>query len=611
MSTEVITNFAENSKKRSSSPLLPSTVIFLTGFLNNKITEENAEQKLLTAESSLSLTSKQNLSSAEQEFTSLKEMADALLAIESKKNSFSLLNIKNILEKFSQKIFSHLHRDSFKTSRPELNPLSWHAQAQDILSHNNIFEAEKKIKKMLEQDLEYYLREQLLKENHSQIDYEILTSGSSSEGYQHSNLEKICQTMLEQKKTDQHQEKTDRANLDNLIFGEFLSNWLSEAKIGQSLAIISPPGEKSDGYMGLDSYSFLFLYQVLASENGGKKAQVEMFKLYLAAEDFPKILEFLASKPSTLNPNLEQLLSTQSRKKMAKQNFLKKFFPQVLLSPIELNSQLDSTKIKQFLEKFTKKTPASEREIKVPKTFWQDFKVLFEQFFWPQVKAILIENQLSQEKIIDFESSLNFFQRKIMDQVAQAPEQYQNIDQEKLQQLIKAHNFYQVAKKSSNKIEQKEAENYSKLLASVFANLLGVGGGSSALGQMLSLTSCGVGTVPSLLIKGSQRLSLSQKALPLDLVNSSRKEYKCPLCQQSISDPCICPRCSPLINISRAEPDKLNNNFIHVPEFKNQINSQKKLSKANTIESQSVGDFMANLLGQQQSVSFLSLLAAT
>lgn len=608
MSTEVLTIFPDEPKKGDSAarrrPPTPLTY-FLASLLVKEFSKQPGyEQKLLAAE--VAAPEAANKRQLQQQFQQLRQFAENLFQHTETNKGFNLQQLLGSVEALGQQFLSSLHRNRLQTCRPDLNPISWHAQAQEIIrQHNHPESSQAAIQEMLLQDLEYFMREQLLKQLQSSIDYQILEQGSTSSGYRHSNLAALCQHLLQQKQSEKPEAPLSRTGLDNLIFGEFLSGWLATASIGQRLAIISPPGEKADGYMGLDGYSFVFVYHVLPAEGGGKKARVDMFKLYLHPDNSQEVLSTLAEDSSGVNPNLATLLS---KKKRRGKKFQQHFNQQLLLSPIVINPHLSDQEISQFLRQFSRNTPKKQQEKIVSPLFWQDFRSVFEQFFWPQVQQILQASSLEQKQVLVFEEALNFFQRAMLNQTAQKQSDYHNMSAEQIEQLLASFRIYLQTKIEQQPLSQSGLENYNSLLSSVFANLIGAGGGGGALGQMMSLTSCGIGTLPSLMLKSGQQFSAGGPALapPLDRLGAVAN-YRCPLCQQSIADPCYCPRCSPLLNNQQVEQEALNIN-----STQSRLSAARPALKNNPVagaETQGFTQFFSTLLGPQQSVSLMNLLA--
>lgn len=521
----------------------------------------------------------------------LEQVAETLLNLNLNAGNFFWIKLEQIIQEKISFLLSIIQKEKLHTKRTELNPIFWHMQSQAILQRGL---SDESIYSMLLEDTKHYVKEYILNEAIGSFEYQIGHSATSL-GYEHTNIEEVCQHLVDQEKFTK---QINRSDIEHLVFGQFLSEWLQKNSVNQRLVIISPPGTKKNGYLGLDSYAYVFVYEIMR-EGTNKKAHVDMYKRWLKRTDYVSILETLG-KCKLKNFKKDQL------EKIPEEIFQKL----VLLTPRTISENVSNSEIYNFLNAFAKNTPDTKKEVFVEPTFWDDFNFLFDNFFWPKILPILKKEKLTNKDIQIFEFVLAFWQKsienqKVYHQLTQTGQKKNNnpwlkqINYDLLENNFKTFINVQF---NNLQINKEQAKEINASLAVLFSNI----GGINALQQVLSITHCGIGTVPSLMLQGKNI------ATPLEITFPflPEKKFFCPLCKQQIVDPCYCPHCSPILNKtvkSSISSNRTSNAFIKRSIYQN--SSKDSISPFALLHSMSLSDFILTFTGSTASISMTELLA--
>lgn len=496
-----------------------------------------------------------------------------------------------IFDKIKEKQQTLIQR--FK-NRPleDLNVLTWQQQLKKAREQGL---GENHARDLLHTDLKFFTKEYVLHQNRDQFSIDVVEENqATSLQYVQSNFREMAKNMLLYKGKEQKTaELPTRPEIEAAVFGDFLSTWLSDANPGEKLALLSPPGKKNDGYLGYESYSFLYIYETKI-QNGKKTALAHSYRLWLNPQESSKLLKKLAKNPEQIS-TLEEAIRQAKFLNREQINHL------IMLSATEVNTQLNLTEIEKILTPLEKKTPVDQRELEIDQnSFWQDFDELFDNFFWLNSKNIFAKETLHQKDVEELDRLRRFWENAIRNnhlfyqKETNSSVNISRITPEKLNQEYQT--FLAYWKKEKNATPG-EAQAFNLGLAALFQNV----GGLGALQRGLSLGSCLGGTLPSLMLQGQS--AGANLGLPLSVSGEIAKGYHCPLCHRSIADPCFCPNCSPALWQKSALPFQFGQSNSQAKKAFSQ-KQMSSLSKQNPYESESVTDFFANLIGPQRSLSF-------
>ena len=613
--SETVTTFADPEEnhhqkdfRKETSPLSPALILFFANLIINRLQQETQieKQKLLSAP-------EQNLKQ-ENLFTSLSQLS-VEMSSQTNHSPFNFLN--NLIDTIESKIIRRFNKSEF---RDDLNISYWQEQAKKVIEQNKNPEiAKEKILTMIREDLNHFTKEYLLNRAKAEFELEIPQSEITTSSYQQTSLRESVQKFAELK---QNKREISRAEIESLVYGNFLNNWFQTAPIGQRLMLISPPGTRKEGYPGLDSYSFVFIYEIQEfSDPKDKKARVKMFRQWLDPQQSLNLLQQVANK----NKHQDLL----EKEKMDQKT--------IMLHPVIIDQSISNTEIESLMEEtYTQNTPQKDKEVKFSTEneflFWQGFQEITDKFFYPKIADIISKEEPSQKDWQTIEAALNFSQRAIIDLREQyrvdvkvdkslKPEQIAHRKEEN--PLEKSWQIFYKTKIEEQKITNDEKKNYVGFLEAAFANS---GGFSGASQKILSVGSCTLGTAPSLLIKGSKNLNINiNKALlnPTMISPQLQRElngkYICKICGQVISRPGFCPICGKLEPsqfikfkadnniLKNSSNSHLNKSLFSSAKYKNSIQKNVPISRAN--QSESIGDTFSNLIGgKSTSVPISSLL---
>ena len=618
--SETVTTFIdpeENHQKKDShkeaSHLSPALTLFFANLVIKQLQQETQieEQKLLSTPKLEEDNSQENL------FISLYQLS-AEISSQTNHSPFNFLT--NLIDTIESKIIRKFHKSEF---RDDLNISYWQEQARKIIEQNQSPDiAKEKILAMIREDLNHFTKEYLLNRAKAEFELEIPQNEITTSSYQQTSLKESVQKFAELK---QNKKEISRAEIESLVYGDFLNNWFQTATIGQRLMLISPPGTKKEGYPGLDSYSFVFIYEIENFSNPkDKKAKVQMFRQWLDPKQSLNLLQQVADK----NKHQDFL----EKKKIDQKT--------IMLHPVTIDQSVSNTEIESLMEEtYSQNTPQKDKEVKFSTEnevlFWQEFQEITDQFFYPKIADIISKEEPNQKDWQIIESALNFSQRAIIELREQyrvdvkvdkslKPEQIAHRKEEN--PLEKSWQIFYKTKIEGQKISNDEKKNYVGFLEAAFANSGGFLGASQ---RIFSVGSCTLGTAPSLLIKGAQNLNLDiNKAIlnPAMLSPQLQRElngkYICKICGEVISRPGFCPICGKLEPsqyikfkadnniLKNSAKSNLNKNLFSSNKYKNSIQKQKPTFSSN--QSESVGETLTNIIGgKSNSVSVSSLFYST
>ena len=615
--SEIVTTFIDPEKNhhkkdshKDTPPLAPALMLFFTNLVINQIEQESQieKQKLLTAP-------KENLNQKEL-FDSLSQLS---LEISSQTNHSPFNFLNNFIDTIESKIIRKFQKSEF---RDDLNISYWQEQARKIIEQNQDSSiAKEKILAMIREDLKHFTKEYLLNRAKAEFELEIPQEEITTNSYQQTSLKESVKKFAELK---QNKKEISRAEIESLVYGDFLNNWFQTAPVGQRLMLISPPGTKKEGYPGLDSYSFIFIYEIEEfSDFKDKKAKVQMFRQWINPKQSLNILQQAADKDKH-----QDLLEKEEMDQKT-----------IMLHPVIIDKSVSNTKIESLMEEtYTQNTPQKDKEVKFSTEnealFWQGFQEITDNFFYSKIADIISKEELNQKDWQIIETALNFSQRAIIDLREQyrvdvkvdrslKPEQIARRKEEN--PLEKSWQIFYKTKIEGKKISNDEKKNYIGSLEAAFANS---GGFSGASQKILSVGSCTLGTAPGLLIKGTRNLNLDiNKAIlnPTTLSPQLQRElngkYICKICGEIISRPGICPICGEL-EPSQYIKFKADNNILknssnsslnkNLFSSSRHINSIKKNSQFfNSNQSESIGETFSNLMGGKSSSTSVSSIFYT
>ena len=398
--SEIITTFedpAENqknnshNKENSISPVL--TFFFSNLIINNLSTGLQTEDLPL-----LTSAKKETEDDSQKElFTALTELSQEITAL-TQHSPFSFLN--NLIDTLQSKIIRKFHKSEF---RDDINISYWQEQSQKIIEQNqNTDIAKEKILEMISEDLKHFTKEYLLNRAKAEFELEIPQEEITTKSYQQTSLKESVQKFANIKGSDK---EITRAEIESLVYGDFLNDWFKTAPAGQRLMLISPPGTKKEGYPGLDSYSFVFVYEIEDFSNPqDKKAKVKMFRQWLKPQESLELLQKVAD-----NNKHKDILE---KKKIDQKT--------IMLHPVIIDQSTSNEEIESLMTSiYTTNTPQKDKEVKFSQEnealFWQDFQEIVDNFFYPKIESIISKEKPNKIDWQIIESALNFSQRAIID----------------------------------------------------------------------------------------------------------------------------------------------------------------------------------------------------
>jgi rubrerythrin len=613
-----------NNKKEETSQLNQFFINFFANLLLNlkDFNSKNHENRLLSKEIAPENQDKNSeINSPEEEiktlspeqtilFDSLSELA-IILSDDTQHSPLFILEtkIRSELKKIAKKIKA---KDTLL--KDNLNPKLWQQQIKKIeKSYQNIEEKETAIRKIILDDINFYIKEFIIKKYQDQFVLQNFKNSISTGSYAHTDLTESVENF---RKIKTLEGKLDRPSLDAFVYGEFLEGWFQTAPIGQRMMIISPPGEVSEGYIGSDSYSFVYLYQIEKNpENNEKIIKVDMFRQWFDEKDGLQLLQQLATQ--------EQKIKLKNFEEINKK--------QLMVSATIIDEKISNQEIEQILFKlYQEKTAKKDLEKRLDPKFKQDSLEIFDKFLYPELKSFYDNKIVSKKDWKSIHLLLSIWERKIFDKVSE-----HNLDRDpslktsnkNAADITRMERTLELIKKG--KVSEAEKVEYINLLNLIFAN---TGGYIGAGQRIMSLTSCGLGTIPSLAIKTAQGMTkinikdayYNPSLLPKDLQLDYHGKYICKLCGSFIDKPGFCPNCGQL-NADQFVQFKASNEALRMRnEFgnnngnngmdllsKNKNIKTKNFTNTNHQSSESVGDFVDTLLGKQNSISFSQTLFST
>ena len=372
--SEIITTFEDpvenqknnsHNKEDSVSPVL--TLFFSNLIINNLLKKTKPENTIL-----LSPLKEKDTSLEQQElFTALTELSQEITA-QTQHSPFSFLN--NLIDTIQSKIIRKFHKSEF---RDDINISYWQEQAQKIIEQNKDPDlAKEKILDMIREDLNHFTKEYLLNRAQAEFELEIPQEEITTKSYQQTSLKESVQKFADIKENGK---EITRAEIESLVYGDFLNDWFKTAPAGQRLMLISPPGTKKEGYPGLDSYSFVFIYEIGEFTNPqDKKAKVKMFRQWLEPQESLELLQKIADK----NKHKDILEKKEINQKT------------IMLHPVIIDQLTSNEDIESLMTTiYTTNTPQKDKEVKFSQDnevlFWQDFQEIVDNFFYPKIEAII------------------------------------------------------------------------------------------------------------------------------------------------------------------------------------------------------------------------------
>jgi hypothetical protein len=613
--SEIITTFQDPEENQKNGlfgekkQIYPALVLFFSNLIIRNLEQETTETTPL-------LPAPQKETNQQELFNSLSALSQEI----SKETSHSPLNFFNkLIDTIQSKIIRKFHKSEF---RDDLNISYWQEQAKKIMEQKqNPESAREKILTMIREDLNHFTKEYLLNRAKAEFELEIPQDKITTSSYQQTSLKESVEKFAEIKG---NQKEISRPEIESLVYGDFLNSWFQTAPAGQRLLLISPPGTKKEGYPGLDSYSFVFVYEIQPFSNPqDKKAKAQMYRQWLKPKQSLELLQKVANQEKHQDILEKENLDPKT----------------IMLHPVIIDQSISNSEIEALMEEiYTKNTPQKDKEIKFApeneELFWQEFQEITDQFFYPKIADIISKDEPTKTDWQIIEAALNFSQRAIIELREKyridvkvkkdlTPEQKARRKEEN--PLEKSWQIFYKSKIESQKITDQEKKNYVGLLEAAFANS---GGFSGASQKVLSVGSCAMGTAPSLLIKGAQGMNLdikksilNQSILPPKLQRELNGKYICKICGEIISRPGFCHLCGKLEPsqyikfkadnkiFQNNNSSKFNKTLFSSSQNKNKNGNSKPIPKRNSQISETVGNTFSNLIGgNSSSVSASSLL---